>query len=100
MEVNTPASTDAMSTDPTPIFKSHHPEPIGLTDQVRALLDENRQLRDKLSELQIHVARLEKTEQEIMTLTKAPSREKIVHDLRNILNELVLLQAIIAQDPT
>jgi hypothetical protein len=83
---------------PASIFKTLNPDQIGLPDQVRSLLEENRQLRDQLASLQSHVAKLEKTEREVMSLVKAPARERIVHDLRNVLNELVLLQAIAAQD--
>ena len=86
-------SPAAMLSD-QPIFKSLNPDQIGLPDQVRTLLEENRQLREQLASLQAHVAKLEKTEREVMMLVKAPAREKIVHDLRNLLNELVLLQAI------
>lgn len=88
------ATTHAGVLQDQPIFKSLNPDEIGLPDQVRTLLEENRQLREQLAGLQVHVARLEKTEREVMSLVKAPTREKIVHDLRNLLNELVLLQAI------
>jgi hypothetical protein len=81
-----------------PLFASLNPDQVGLPDQVRTLLDENRQLRQQITDLQAHVAKLEKTEREVMTLVKAPTREKIVHDLRNVLNELVLLQAIAGHD--
>ena len=74
------------------------PDQIGLPDQVRTLLEENRDLRDQVASLQSHLAKLEKTQREIMTLVKAPTPDRIVHDLRNVLNELVLLQAITAQD--
>ena len=61
---------------------------------LRTLLEENRQLRAELEGLRGQVARMERVEREVMTLVKASSREKIVHDLRNVLNELVLLRAI------
>ena len=49
-------------------------------------------------ELEAAIARLEKTEREVMNLLKVPTREKFIHDLRNVLNELVLLQAIAGHD--
>ena len=94
----TSPSVGVMTHDQPAIFRSVSPDQVGLPDQVRTLLEENRQLRDQLASLQSHVAKLEKTEREVMTLVKAPARERIVHDLRNVLNELVLLQAIAAQD--
>lgn len=103
MDLNSPAthldipSPAAMLSD-QPIFRSLNPDDIGLPDQVRTLLEENRQLREQLASLQVHVAKVEKTEREVMMLVKAPTREKIVHDLRNLLNELVLLQAIAGHD--
>jgi len=98
ISASTRESNLSMSTDQPPVFKSLNPDQLGLPDQVRNLLEENRQLRDQLTTLQSHVAKLEKTEREVMALVKAPARERIVHDLRNVLNELVLLQAIAAQD--
>jgi hypothetical protein len=86
------------SSDQSPHIMSLQPNLIGLPDQMRALLEENRQLHDQITLLQSQIARMEKTESEVMMLVKAPTREKIVHDLRNVLNELVLLQAIAGQD--
>src|SRR3954466_10770020 len=98
MDANKHASTGIMTHDQAPIFRTLNPDQIGLPDQVRTLLEENRQLRERIAALESHVTKLEKTEREVMSLVKAPVRERIVHDLRNVLNELVLLQAIAAQD--
>jgi hypothetical protein len=93
------AATSANMIPDQPIFKSLDPDQhIGLPDPMRTLMEENRQLREQLVAAQAHVARLEKTEREVMNLLKTPAREKIVHDLRNVLNELVLLQAIAGHD--
>ena len=42
--------------------------------------------------------RLERTQAEVAELLKAKSPELIVHDLRNALNELALLQAIAGEE--
>jgi hypothetical protein len=91
-------TSGTMAHEQPTLYRTLNPDQIGLPDQVRTLLEENRQLRDQIASLQAHIAKLEKTEREVMTLVKAPARERIVHDLRNVLNELVLLQAIAAQD--
>jgi hypothetical protein len=90
-------TADALSRQAA-IYKELNPDGLGLNDQVRALLEENRQLRAELDGLRGQVARMERVEREVMTLVKAPTREKIVHDLRNVLNELVLLRAIAGED--
>ena len=58
------------------------------------LREENKRLRQQVEALTAERDRMEGVEREMMELVKAPSREKILHQLRNILNELVLLQAM------
>ena len=41
------------------------------------------------------VQRMQEREQRLMDLLKASSPERIEHDLRNVLNELVLLRALL-----
>jgi hypothetical protein len=56
------------------------PELEAARDQILQLREENQRLRD--------------TQQEIAELLNCPNPGKIVHDLRNVLNELVLLKAV------
>lgn len=81
-----------------PTYRTIEPGHLGLPDHVRELLEETRQLREQVEHLKAEVAKMERVEREVMQLIKAPTREKIIHDLRNVLNELVLLQAIAGQD--
>jgi hypothetical protein len=79
------------------VYKELNPD-IGLPDQVRSLLEENRRLKEELETRRADMARLERLEREVMALVNAKSREKVIHELRNVLNELVLLRAIASQD--
>ena len=61
--------------------------------------DDVSQLRAQLEQLTAERDRLAAQQNEIMHLINARSKEKIVHDLRNVLNELALLRAIADQEP-
>lgn len=47
-----------------------------------------------ISELAAQNARMKVILDETARLVKAPGHDRIIHDLRNVLNELVLLQAL------
>jgi hypothetical protein len=51
---------------------------------------------DQIKRLTAENERMAAVEAEIMQLLKTTSRERIIHDLRNVLNELGLLQALLA----
>ena len=51
-------------------------------------------LREENQRLTADRDRWEKTEREIMSLLGTKNPQKIIHDLRNVLNELSLLQAL------
>ena len=68
---------------------------IGLSDA------QSKQAMDKLLSLSAtssggvdELAKLRAREEEIMTLIKCQKKEKMMHDLRNVLNELMLLRAV------
>lgn len=58
-----------------------------LAGQVRQIQEENQRLKADL-------ARYEKVHDEMVMLLKAKSPNHLVHDLRNVLNELALLKAV------
>ena len=51
-------------------------------------------LREENARLRADHERWQKTEREVMQLLGTTAPQKIVHDLRNVLNELSLLQAL------
>jgi hypothetical protein len=57
------------------------------TKQLRADLDQVRGERDRLADVQ----------RRVMELLASASAEKIIHDLRNVLNERELLRALVDQ---
>jgi hypothetical protein len=56
--------------------------------------DEVARLREENRRMQAERERWEKTEREVMQLLGTQNPQKIIHDLRNVLNELSLLQAL------
>ena len=62
-----------------------------VAEKVRTLSSENQQLRAE-------VERYEKVQQEVAMLLKAKNPSHIVHDLRNVLNELALLKAVVGEE--
>ena len=63
--------------------------------QIASTLAENRELRAEVEHLRAERHRLMETQRRIMELIGAPSAEKLVHDLRNVLNERDLLKALV-----
>ena len=50
---------------------------------------------DEVQKLRALVQRMQERERRLMDLLKASAPERIEHDLRNVLNELVLLRALL-----
>jgi hypothetical protein len=61
---------------------------------VDVLAPELEAARQQIGELAEENRRLKETQAEIASLLNAKSPEKLLHDLRNVLNELVLLKAV------
>lgn len=56
--------------------------------QLRADLEQMRSERDRLAEMQTRV----------MELLRVQSPDRLIHDLRNMLNELVLLKSLVEME--
>jgi hypothetical protein len=70
------------------------PALVEATEQTRQLAGQINQLRAELARVGAERDRLARIQDEIAGLLSSQSREKVVHDLRNVLNELVLLRAV------
>jgi hypothetical protein len=77
-----------------PADSRSHPQSIELVGQLAAITAENRELRMELDRARGERAKLIEIQQRIMDLlgTKAP--EKIVHDIRNVMNERELFRSL------
>ena len=62
-----------------------------------ALLAQSPDLKAEIEQLRAERNQLAETQRRIMELLKTQSPEKIVHDLRNVLNERELLKALVDQ---
>ncbi|HEY8665434.1 MAG TPA: hypothetical protein VIL86_02155 [Tepidisphaeraceae bacterium] len=71
------------------------PEFARAKEQITALTEENARLRADLQALQAAQAIWMGKEAEIAMLLKSTNPQKIVHDLRNVLNELALLNSVL-----
>lgn len=65
--------------------------------QINPLMAENCELRGQLEQLRAERARWTETQRRLMELLHTSSPEKLVHDLRNLLNERDLLKALVDQ---
>lgn len=63
--------------------------------QIAAVIAENRELKAELEQLRAERARWRETQERIMQLLGTKGPEKLVHDLRNVLNERDLLKALV-----
>lgn len=63
--------------------------------QIAAIVAENRELRAQVDQLHADRARWQEIQGRIMALLKTSAPEKLVHDLRNVLNERDLLKALV-----
>jgi hypothetical protein len=62
---------------------------------VTALVAQNRELRAELEQIRAERNRLVETQARIMELLKVKSPDKLLHDIRNALNERELLKALV-----
>jgi len=62
---------------------------------VTALVAQNRELRAELDQIRAERNRLADTQVKIMELLKVKSPDKLLHDIRNVLNERELLKALV-----
>ena len=65
--------------------------------RISSLSAENHELRAELEQLRAERNRLAETQRRIMELLHVQSPDKLVHDLRNILNERELLRALVRE---
>jgi len=63
--------------------------------QMNAALAEIRELRAELEQIRAERNRLAETQRRIMELLNVGSPDKLVHDIRNVLNERELLKALV-----
>lgn len=66
-----------------------------LAGEYAALLAENRELRAEIDRLRTERAPLVTTQQQVMQLLGTRSPERILHDLRNVLNDNQLLKTLV-----
>ena len=62
---------------------------------VTALVAQNRELRAELDQVRAERNRLAETQAKIMDLLNVKSPDKLLHDIRNVLNERELLKALV-----
>jgi hypothetical protein len=63
--------------------------------QVASTIADNRELRAQVEQLQAERNRLLETQSKIMALIGTRTPEKILHDIRNVLNERDLLKTLV-----
>jgi hypothetical protein len=84
-------------------LESTHPANVSSHDQTGGMAnedegDELQRLRDTVESMGRRIAELEDRQSKTMALLNSPSPEKIDHDLRNVINELVLLRKVLEQE--
>ena len=62
---------------------------------VTSLVAQNRELRAELEQIRSDRNRLAETQARIMELLNVKSPDKLLHDIRNVLNERELLKALV-----
>jgi hypothetical protein len=62
---------------------------------VTSLVAQNRELRAELDQVRSDRNRLAETQSKIMELLNVKSQDKLLHDIRNVLNERELLKALL-----
>jgi len=95
-------STDAMNPQPAPpgttaesvINRADRLEGTSAAAQITALAAENRELRAELDQARADRNHLLDLQRQILQLLGTTRSEKILHDLRNLLNERDLLKAL------
>lgn len=70
------------------------PEITEAHDRISELTRENKTLLAELEQLRTEREQCNRIQAEMLSLLNAPSPAKLVHELRNVLNELTLLKAL------
>lgn len=65
--------------------------------QITSLMAENHELRGQIEQLRTERTRWTETQRRMMELLHTSAPEKLVHDLRNLLNERDLLKTLVDQ---
>jgi len=63
--------------------------------QIASAMAENRELRAELDQIRAERSRWREVQDRIMQLLGSSNADKLVHDLRNVLNERDLLKALV-----
>jgi len=74
------------------------PELAAAADRQQSLMEENVRLCAELQRVREERDQALAIQQEIMQLLEVQTPRRIIHDLRNVLNERVLLRALLPQD--
>lgn len=74
------------------------PELTAAADRQQSLVDENVRLCSELQRVRAERDQAMAIQQEMMKLLEVRSPDRIIHDLRNVLNECVLLRALLPKD--
>lgn len=92
---------------PGPIGMQRKEEGFGESDQrdsgispgaqITSIIAENKELRGQIEQLRAERTRLIETQRRMMELLHTSAPEKLVHDLRNLLNERDLLKTLVDQ---
>ena len=77
---------------------SGHGQHSSSTPQLMAALAENRELRAEVEQLRGERARMLDRQNQAMELLGTKNPERLIHDLRNLLNERALLRALSEMD--
>ena len=74
---------------------THKPDRDDSRVSLAALMAENAALRSELASLHLERAKLVETQHRIMEALDVQNSERLVHDVRNVLNERSLLRALL-----
>jgi hypothetical protein len=80
-----------------PPQQDHNDDPAPEIGRITSLMCENQELRSQVEQLRSERTRLLDTQRRMMDLMGTTVPEKVVHDLRNVLNERDLLKALVDQ---
>ncbi len=74
------------------------PEIAEAYNRITELTRENQTLLAEVEQLRSEQEQCNRIQAELQSLLNAPSRTKLVHELRNVLNELTLLKALCGEE--
>jgi len=69
-----------------------------LSEEKERLGEEKERLAEELEQVRREWERFGKIQEEMVALLKAKTPDRILHDLRNVLNELTLLKAVAGEE--